>query len=287
MLTERSASARVWYERVYDLLLPWLKDPCECQAISRRLLAYYVEYDLNKHLLEEELTVDEKTFEAIKSALLRLKAHEPIQYILGEAPFLGHTLYVSPDVLIPRPETEEMINALLQENDLTHARVLDIGTGSGCIALAIKKAFPNATVDALDISERALAVAQKNGISLGVEITWHCLDFLKEGLPNKQWDVIVSNPPYIPEKEKASMSKHVVAHEPSLALFVPDHNPYLFYEKIAKEATTHLSDKGKVYLEFHHLSATDIKAVFRKHGFDHIRVSRDLQGKERWLVSEV
>ncbi|MEM7361494.1 MAG: peptide chain release factor N(5)-glutamine methyltransferase [Bacteroidota bacterium] len=284
MLTQKSASARIWYARVYDLLVPWLKDPCECKAISRRLLSYYLGYDLNKHVLEEVLTADDATLQALNEALGRLQADEPIQYILGEAPFLAHTLQVSPSVLIPRPETEEMVNAILQENDLRGARVLDICTGSGCIALAIQKAYPTSVVHALDASKKALALAEKNGIALGANITWHHLDFLKEEVPSGAWNLLVSNPPYIPVSEKKGMGKRVVEHEPMEALFVPDDKKCLFYEKIASLAKTHLTKKGHVYVEFHAPLAREVEAVFLQHSFN-VRIYRDLQGQERWLAA--
>ena len=282
MITEKSAPAQVWYARVYELLLPWLNDRCECQAITRRLLSHYLDYDLNKHVLSEVLTADERTLQALSEAVGRLQADEPIQYILGEAPFLSHTLQVNPDVLIPRPETEEMVSTILQDNDLQHARVLDICTGSGCIALAIKKAYPQAIVHALDCSDNALALAQRNSAALGADITWHHLDFLKEDLPNRSWELIVSNPPYVPASEHKQMAQRVVDYEPKVALFVPDDQKCLFYEKIASSAKAHLTQAGKVYVEFHAPLAHKVKAIFTQHGFS-VNIYHDLQGQQRWL----
>lgn len=283
MLTIRRASARVWYEQVYALLLPIIKEACECKAVTQRLLAHYIGYDLTQHVLESELTADEKRLRAINKALERLKQHEPIQYILESAPFLSDMLYVNPHVLIPRPETEEMVNAILQENDLRGARILDICTGSGCIAIALKKNGDTAVVEALDISQEALAVAKKNAAALHVQIDWYQLDFLREELPDKQWDMIVSNPPYIPFAEKASMSSQVVDHEPAIALFVPDEEPLRFYKRLARAAKAHLTREGKVYAEFHEKSGRGVKAIFEAQGFRTVRIYRDLQGKERWL----
>lgn len=287
MITLSQASARVWYENVYAALHSVIGDPCERKAVTQRLLGHYLGYDLNKHVLEEKLEADHTTLQQINHAIERLKDHEPIQYIIGEAPFLSYTLRVNPHVLIPRPETEEMVSAILHDNDLRDKHILDICTGSGCIAIALKKECEKAVVEALDVSTEALVAAKSNATALKAPIHWYRLDLLQDKLPPKQWDIIVSNPPYVPLSEKIVMSHQVVDYEPALALFVPDDNPYLFYEKIASIAPAHLTDGGKVYVEFHEKSAHEVSAIFQQYGFGNVQIYHDLQGKERWLVASL
>ena len=279
------ASASTWYSASFHTLLADLGDPRECGALSRRLLEHYLDYSLDKHLLDTPLSAGGDTLQAIKEAIARLAQGEPIQYILGSAPFLGHHFLVTPDVLIPRPETEEMVARLCEENNLEGVRILDIGTGSGCIAIALKKSCQQVSVCALDSSSSALALAKKNSLSLGAAVDWLLLDFLQEELPPRQWDIIVSNPPYIPASHKSALPLQVAAHEPPLALFVPDSDPLLFYERIASKAIHHLSSTGKVYVEIHEDYATPTARCFAEKGFQKVSVCRDLQGKERWVVA--
>lgn len=283
MLTLQCASAQIWYEKVYQLLLPTIKDAQESKAVTQRLLAHYLGYNLTDHLLGKVLRADGTTLAALNNALQRLKKHEPIQYILGCAPFLSYNLHVNPHVLIPRPETEEMVSTILHENELQGTHVLDIGTGSGCIAIALKKGCKSAHVEGLDVSAKALDVAKKNAEVLGAKIDWYQIDFLREALPAKKWDFLVSNPPYIPLVEKPSMPLQVVDYEPSLALFVPDDDPLLFYQRLAGVAKVHLRRKGKLYAECHEDMGESVKALFLQHGFEKVRIYHDLQGKERWL----
>ena len=285
MIATTHAPAHAWYDQLYHILYPTLKDKHECKAITQCLLAYYLDYDLTKHVLEKTLVADKVALQALNNAIKRLQNDEPIQYILGEAPFLSYTFFVNPNVLIPRPETAEMVQTILDENNLTHKAILDIGTGSGCIAITLKKENPSAHLTAIDISKEALRVAQANAHALNLDIQWHQLDFLHQALPQQKWDIIVSNPPYVPTKEKDSMAKHVVAYEPHTALFVPNTNPLLFYERIATIAPQYLHKKGKVYVEFHEKTASHLTTLFQKNGFEKVTIYKDLQGKSRYLVA--
>lgn len=280
------SSARAWYVHVDQVLGPLISDPQERKAIVRRLLSHYLGYDITQHVLDHPLEADERTVSQIAEAIDRLRGNEPIQYILGSAPFMSYDLSVNTSVLIPRPETEEMVSSILSEQDLEGKRVLDIGTGSGCIAIALKKECPQAVVEALDCFPSALDVARENALRLGANIHWYLLDFLHRELPNTTWDLMVSNPPYIPIAEISTISEQVLLFEPPIALFVPDDNPYLFYHRIASVAKRHLNPEGKVYVECHATAARQVKDIFLAHEFRTVDIYHDLAGKERWLRAD-
>jgi len=216
-----------------------------------------------------------------------LLEHKPVQYVLKESWFYGMPLYVDENVLIPRPETEELADWMLKETGKKSAgtSVLDIGTGSGCIALAIKKNAPGLAVHACDISEAALQVAKKNAADNLLDVYFHQLDILSEAERSQLplFDTIISNPPYIPEQDKKSMAANVLQYEPSLALFVPDNDPLLFYKAIAAFAKKHLQKSGKIYLEIHEDLAGAVTTLFASHGFDQLEIKKDLQGRERMV----
>lgn len=223
----------------------------------------------------------------IQDTLAELLGHKPVQYILGEAWFYGLKFKVNNQVLIPRPETEELVEQLItdRKSKLTDPAILDIGTGSGCIPVSIKKHLPASKVTTIDISENALALAKENAAAHNAYINFLSLDFLNEqswsGLP--VFDVIISNPPYIPLTEKEKLAKNVTDFEPHLALFVPDGNPLLFYEKIAEFGKDHLKPNGKIYLETHEDLAGKSAALFRHH-YQTVIIKRDMYGKERMLL---
>ena len=226
--------------------------------------------------------------EAVWNAVLsRLLAHEPLQYITGRADFYGLRFFVSNAVLIPRPETEELVAWILEDCGRTAKNVLDIGTGSGCIALTLQHKRTNWQLTALDYSEKALDVARKNASLLQVEsVTFvHC-DFLTpknwENLP--LYDIIVSNPPYIAQAERQKMAANVTEFEPALALFVPDDDVLLFYKKIIEFARTHLTQQGRVYVEIHEELAAETLSLFRESGiFRTIDLQKDMSNRARMI----
>lgn len=214
-----------------------------------------------------------------------LQAHRPVQYVLGECYFLDMKLYVDERVLIPRPETEELADWILKaEKHRTGAAALDIGTGSGCLALALKKGLNNASVYAADISDDALAVAGRNAREQGLELQWLQADILRrERWP--QWpqvDIIVSNPPYITLPEQESMMPHVLDYEPHLALFVTDNDPLQFYKAIEAFACEKLRPGGSVFLELHTDFATETRQLYEQRGWSAI-LKQDMQGRDRML----
>jgi len=236
--------------------------------------------------------IQEQLLEAFTRALLD---HKPLQYVLQEAWFYGMKLYVDENVLIPRPETEELVDWLVKEvvspvstahsPEADTKKIFDIGTGSGCIPLAIKKSLPGAEVHACDVSNAALEVAKKNATDCKLNIHFHLIDILdvaaRDQLP--AFDIIISNPPYIPEQDKILMAANVLQYEPHLALFVEENDPLLFYRVIADFAKKHLNKGGSVYLEIHENMADAVKNLYKQKGFINIELRKDLQGRDRMI----
>ena len=227
--------------------------------------------------------------EALNNALTALLQHKPVQYFLGEAWFYNMKLKVNEHVLIPRPETEELVQLVLSHivsNQIPAPSILDIGTGSGCIPIAVKKNIPAAVVTAIDVSEGALLVANENATTQQTNIGFLQVNFLDESqwgaLP--KFDIIISNPPYIPINEKEKLDMNVTAFEPHQALFVPDNSPLLFYEKIATFGKTHLNLGGKIFMETHEDFAKETASLFKQH-YKEVTIQKDIFGKERMVIA--
>lgn len=219
--------------------------------------------------------------------LLELKSRKPVQYLLGETEFYGFRFFVNPSVLIPRPETEELIEWILSENQKANSKIIDLGTGSGCIAVVLKKNLPEATVYALDLSEKAIETAKINSGYHQTDIQFVCDDLLTMDfsfLPI--FDIIVSNPPYIAETEKEKMDKTVVKNEPAVALFVKDDDPLIFYRKIALLGLEKLSPKGKIFVEINQNLAKETKEMFQKL-YKNVELKKDISGNYRMIKCEL
>ena len=227
----------------------------------------------------EEMTA-EKTAE-LNKIFGRLTEGEPVQYVLGRAEFSGRWFNVRPGVLIPRPETEELCAWITADSKASASpKVLDIGTGSGCIAITLQLDMPESNVTAWDISADALDVARENAQQLGANVNFVKLDALN-AKPEGEWDVIVSNPPYICEKEKKDMAVNVLEHEPHTALFVPDTDPLLFYRAITRLAVQTLSKGGRLYFEINPIYADDTCRMMRAEGMTAVELRSDMYGKQR------
>ncbi len=227
-------------------------------------------------LAEKEITGNEKRFEEV---IQRINNHEPIQYILGGAYFFGRNFFVNPSVLIPRPETELLVQ-LIKNEKLFALTILDIGTGSGCIAVSLALEIPSATVHALDVSDQALSVAKENAKRLSASVNFLQLDILTQSPSLTELDVIVSNPPYVMEKEKSEMNKNVLNYEPHLALFVTDDNPLQFYQVIAKKGKQLLKTNGKVFMEINPRFGKEVAALFNSFGYK-TEIIKDMEDKDR------
>ncbi len=235
----------------------------------------------------------------------KLGQHEPIQYVLGECFFHGLKLYVNNHVLIPRPETEELVEWIINDvkvsgknvfqrkegeaDETTQLKILDVGTGSGCIALALKKTMPKAEVWGCDVSEEALNVARRNGAQLNIRVDFQGINFLDESqqrsLPTV--DIIVSNPPYIPEKDKATMRPNVLAHEPHTALFVADDAALIFYKALALFGHKRLYENGFIYVEISENAGKATARIFEDAGYQHVEIKQDMQGKDRMVKAHL
>jgi release factor glutamine methyltransferase len=229
-----------------------------------------------------EITVEEEQY--WDSVLSQLKMQKPIQYILGETSFYGLTFLVNEHTLIPRPETEELVQWIL-ETYPTNSQIslLDIGTGTGCIPITLKKKLPKATVFALDVSEKALEVATKNASMNQVDVTFLQNDILATTTLEQQFDVIVSNPPYVRELEKKEINTNVLKFEPHLALFVADNDALLFYRKIAQLAQEYLQPNGQLFFEINQYLGTEMIALVASYGFTEIELRQDVYGNDRML----
>jgi len=222
----------------------------------------------------KEITYDDGEMEEI---LKRINSNEPIQYILQEAEFYGRLFYVDKNVLIPRPETELIVREVLKYDP---KRILDIGTGSGCIAVTLACELADATVMATDVSNGAIDVAHKNSLTFNTFVEFFNNDILNEELPVEEIDVIVSNPPYVAQSESSSMNPNVLDYEPHLALFVPDNDPLVFYRSIARQAKKILSRPGAVFVEINERFGNDVSLIFTEQGFQ-VEIIKDIDGKDR------
>lgn len=239
-----------------------------------------------ERMLYKNAAITEKEEDLLHLYTKRLLAHEPVQYVLNESWFCGLKFFVDRNVLIPRPETEELVEWIISncKFPVDELKILDIGTGSGCIPIALKRRIRKADVWGCDVSEAALSVAKKNAITLGAEVNFLSLDFLDKHTWSQLpvFDIIVSNPPYVPVKDKESMQPNVLNYEPHRALFVPDNDALLFYKAIAEFGKDHLSKKGKIYLEIHEELGEATSKLFQAAGYK-TELKKDMQQKDRLL----
>lgn len=243
-----------------------------------RLLLEHLGIDRARQLAGEIPPKDDRKW--LEQALEKILDHVPIQHILGTVMFYDCELKVNPHVLIPRNETEELVDLVVRENS-GNPEILDIGTGSGCIAIALKKAFPESTVKACDISEEALNVAKENAERNEADVRFHHIDVLHLASIPGSSDIIVSNPPYVMQKERVAIDRRVVDFEPENALFVSDEDPLVFYRRICELATRHLPDGGQVYFEINEALGPDVKFLMGQTGFT-TEIKQDLNGKDRF-----
>lgn len=271
------------------------------EFIRKNLCAYYPENEIQQFifiLFEYELgfskielvtrseeEVDIKTYGKFLDYVTQLKTYKPIQYITGETSFYGLHFHVNSHVLIPRPETEELVDWILKQKLPHNPVILDVGTGSGCIAVALAKNLPGAIVYAIDISNQAIELANKNANKCGVKIVLGNENILapSEELKKKRFDLIVSNPPYITIGEREKMNKNVLDFEPHLALFVPDEDPLVFYNAILTYTLGSLNENGRVFFEINESFDKEIVALMKNHNFAEIELRKDINDKFRMI----
>ncbi len=277
----------------------------EKEAVAAMVMEHITNLSRGERLLikEEELS-EVQLNDVIKIAQL-LNNHPPVQYILGYAWFCGIKLYVDSSVLIPRPETEELVDWIIKDvqssglkifkkgttnaDNTTELKILDVGTGSGCIALALKKGLPRAEVWGCDVSEKALNVARRNGSEADIRVDFQGVDFLDDAqqklLPTV--DIIVSNPPYIPAKDKEQMAANVIINEPHTALFVPDTDALIFYRSLAQFGKKRLHEGGTIYVEINEDFGNEVVQLFSNAGYINVELKKDMQGKNRMVKAMI
>lgn len=270
------------YQYVKNILIP-IYGEGEANSITRILMedafAYTNPAREGQFPKEKELLLEEY--------LERLKQSEPIQYILGLADFYGLKFHVSQDVLIPRQETEELVYWILENHNARQSlNVLDIGTGSGCIPITLKKHRPEWAITGVDVSIGALEIAQQNADRNGGEVAFRQMDVLKVDSLSANWDIIVSNPPYIPTEESHLMPENVLKYEPRLALFVENEDSLLFYRKIADLSLNALSKNGRLYFELNEYNAEEVKAMLLEKGYCKVEIQKDINGKQRMISAQ-
>jgi release factor glutamine methyltransferase len=258
----------------------------EIKTIAKSFIAKRLNWEKSDFLMRQKDTVSESDLLYFRSAVKRILAGEPFQYVLGTTFFYNLELDTDQRALIPRPETEELVDWMIKDfTSLKEGTLIDIGTGSGCIALAMKKALTKWSVTAVDVSKEALSLVAQNALKNQLEVALiedSALNF-NEALYADKYTVIVSNPPYIPKKDSAQMAQHVLDFEPELALFVSDDNPLIFYQQIAEFALKKLALNGALYVELNEDLAHETKALLNKIGFNHTEIRQDLQGRNRML----
>jgi release factor glutamine methyltransferase len=263
------------------------------------LMEEYTHIEKIDLLSSPEMSIEEIVTSRLNNSIERLKKHEPVQYITGKSWFYDIQLNVSPDVLIPRPETEELVDLIIKDitrrdyqlSTINYQRIIDIGTGSGCIAIALKKNLPGTEVYALDISEKALAIAGRNACKNNTDVNFFRFDILNPSafhLNLEPFDLIVSNPPYVRESEQNLMQPNVLQYEPHSALFVKDNDPLVFYKAISEFAKNeHLRNNGKLYFEINENLDKDVADLLKSKGFQNIIIKNDIFNKPRIITCQL
>ena len=254
----------------------------EAESLSDRLMES-LGISKTQILAGAEINLTQEQVDWVEDCSPRLQNHEPIQYVLGFAPFYGLDFKVNEHVLIPRPETEELVDLIIRENTGS-PQILDIGTGSGCIAISLKKAFPGASIQACDNSPESLNIAKENALHHNAQVQFHENDVLHIASIPGHYDIIVSNPPYVTESEKSSMEINVLDFEPPNALFVNNDDPLVFYTAIIELAYRNLNPDGKLYFEINESRGTEVRILMTAAGFEDVRILKDLNGRNRFAT---
>ena len=258
-------------------------EPSEAAALSRIVCTEMLGQSQADYFLCKDIELSANQEENLQSILERLLRFEPIQYVQGFSWFLSRRFLVTPAVLIPRPETEELVQRIIEETE-AGGSILDVGTGSGCIAISLALSLPKSKVEAWDVSMEALEVAMHNAEQLHAQVDFHLQDMLTcqwEG--GQRYDLIVSNPPYVLEQERTTMEPNVVEYEPELALFVPDDDPLLFYRKIGEMGRRALKPGGRLYFEINRTQGTAVKQLLEKQGYSEVFLYQDISHNDRLI----
>lgn len=267
------------YQRDLSVLYP----ESEVRAIVRAVFFVRLGWEATDLMVKRGSFLSESELLQVYLPLKRLRTGEPLQYVLGSVEFHGLRISVDPSVLIPRPETEELVDLIIRSRTQGPERIIDIGTGSGCIALALKRAFPKSDVLGIDISTDALATAEANARTNGLSIRWLEMDISNMDARLEPCDLVVSNPPYVPRSEASTLVANVREHEPHLALFVDDLDPLLFYRVIGQRSLKLLPRGGELWFEGHHAHTAEVGRLLESLGYADVRVLMDLSGSPRFI----
>lgn len=276
-----SSAKAYFFDRLSDLF-----SPSELKLMFNEFLMSRLKLSRTNLLLAENLLLSESDLLYFRSCVHRLKENEPFQYILGSTEFYGLEIKCDRRALIPRPETEELVDWVVKDWKGQSPTIIDVCTGTGCIALALKSRFAQSLVEGVDVSIEALQLANENAELLEMDVQFQDLDVLEAtqiGLKQQKWDVIVSNPPYIPVSDKAQMHENVLNFEPGLALFVSNEDPLLFYRTIGQLALSSLTPEGSLYVEIHEDLGEEVVSLFESIGLKNVECRKDMQGKNRMV----
>ncbi len=271
------------FNRITNLLIETYPER-ERMAIAKNYLADRFHIDSIKLAINSPIAIDDSL---LTHDLRQLANGTPFQHVIGFTIFYGRKFICNKHALIPRPETEELVDLIIKENDIEAPSILDIGTGTGCIPICLKAEIPGAECIGMDISNKALELAKKNADKNDIDVYFKKGDILSEGLQSNQYDIIVSNPPYIPNADRQIMHTNVLDYEPEIALFVEDSDPLIFYRIIAEKALEALKSKGKLYFEIHEDYSLEILELLGGLGYTDIRIEEDLQGKDRMISARL
>lgn len=276
-------------KNIFHLELDKIYPKEEVDSFFYLMLEHYLEMERFVLALQPKYAITKEEEQPFFEGLQKLKEELPIQYIIGTTYFMDMDFKVDKNVLIPRPETEELVRWMLSEidNEKTEISILDVGTGSGCIAVSLAKHLPRAKIHALDVSPEAIQVAHENAKNNGVGIEFIEADILKTPTIEQEFDIIVSNPPYVRELEKREMQNNVLQNEPDLALFVENDNPLIFYKTITQFAQKHLNPNGKLFFEINQFLGEETKSILKQYNFKSIELRQDMFGNNRMLKGEM
>ena len=287
------------YRNYFNETLKKIYPITEIDSFFFLLLEEYLGFRRVDIVLKSDFKITQETLKLLQSATKQLEQEVPLQYIIGKTEFYGLPFVVNKQVLIPRPETEELVAWVVSESsrfktfntstkqttETKQLKILDIGTGSGCIPISLKKQLPFAKISAIDISKEALSVARKNAVLNNVDIHFILQDILKADALDEHYDIIISNPPYVRELEKKELKNNVLKNEPHVALFVKDDNPLIFYDKIAELAKNYLNKNGILFFEINQYLATEAIHLVNEKGLKNIQLKKDMFGNDRMILA--
>ncbi len=253
----------------------------ELNSLSYYIIEHLFKLDKNEIILDRSVNISSSELKELHKFLDRINDHEPIQYIIGEADFYDRKFIVNPSVLIPRPETEELVQLIIADHKGKKPKFTDVGTGTGCIPITLVKELPGAKAYAIDFDPRVIRTAKQNAEMHDVQINFMLLDVLRESFPLQSLDFVVSNPPYVTYTDRELMKDNVTKYEPATALYVKDDDPLLFFRRIAEISMHRLKPEGKIYFEVNEKFADDVKALLEVMDFIECTVVQDLNGKDR------